>query len=136
MSDQPTLYERELLLLGAKRNAVLELWEVERYGSDSYGDGDYVSIYGMRPADWYARGARLLGRTAVECTRDRVARRVRLGVIWGSREERSSEHSASRSRIQSSPSFSVGHANRRRGKFSFGMFQRAQYWCSFSQAAI
>ena len=33
------------------RNAVLELWEVHRYGTDSYGDADYVSIYGMRPAD-------------------------------------------------------------------------------------
>jgi len=31
-------------LLGAKRNAVLELWEVQRYGSYSYGDTDYVSI--------------------------------------------------------------------------------------------
>ncbi len=69
MNDQPR-YDRELLLLGAKRNAVLELWEVQRYGSDSYGDTDYVSIYGMRPADWHAKGARLLGRTAVECTRD------------------------------------------------------------------
>ena len=27
----------------------------------------------MRPADWYAKGVRLLGRTAVECTRDAVA---------------------------------------------------------------
>jgi hypothetical protein len=26
----------------------------------------------MRPADWYAKGVRLLGRTAVECTRDRL----------------------------------------------------------------
>jgi hypothetical protein len=31
---------------------------------------DYVSIYGMRPSDWHAKGARVLGRTAVECTRD------------------------------------------------------------------
>jgi hypothetical protein len=68
--DQRPTYDRQLLLAGAKRNAVLELWEVERYGIDSYGDADYVSIYGMRPADWYAKGVRLLGRTAVECTRD------------------------------------------------------------------
>jgi hypothetical protein len=27
----------------------------------------------MRPADWHAKGARLLGRTAVECTRDGLA---------------------------------------------------------------
>ena len=70
MNDQGPMYDRELLLGGAKCNAVLELWEVQRYGNDSYGDIDYVSIYGMRPADWHAKGARLLGRTAVECTRD------------------------------------------------------------------
>jgi hypothetical protein len=72
MSDQRPLYDRKRLLLGAKRNAVLDLWEVQRYGSDSYGDTDYVSIYGMRPSDWHAKGVRLLGRTAVECTRDRL----------------------------------------------------------------
>jgi hypothetical protein len=59
-----------LLLNGAKRNALLRLWEIQRYGSDSYRDADYVSLYGMRPAEWYARGVRILGRTAVECTRD------------------------------------------------------------------
>jgi hypothetical protein len=31
---------------------------------------EHVSLYGMRPADWYAVGVRLLERTAVECTRD------------------------------------------------------------------
>ena len=67
------MYDRELLLDGAKRDAVLELWEVHRYGRDSYGDADYVSVYGLRPADWYGRGVRLLGRTAVECTRDALA---------------------------------------------------------------
>src|SRR5262249_58456328 len=50
-----------------------ELWEVERYGVDSYSDADYVSIYGLSPAEWYAKGVRLLGRTAVECTRDALA---------------------------------------------------------------
>jgi hypothetical protein len=63
-------YDRQLLLDGTKRNTVLELREVERYGADCYGDADYVSVYGMRPAGWYAKGVRLLGRTAVECTRD------------------------------------------------------------------
>jgi len=67
-ADPP--YDRALLLAGARRNVVLELWEVERYGADSYRDPDYVSIYGLRPAEWHARGIRLLGRTAVECTRD------------------------------------------------------------------
>ncbi len=73
MNDQRPIYDRGLLLGGAKRNAVLEMWEVERYGTDSYGDADYVSVYGMRPADWYTKGVRLLGRTAVECTRDALA---------------------------------------------------------------
>src|SRR5262249_1987824 len=70
------VYNRSLLLAGSKRNARLELWEVERYGRDSSGDTDYVSIYGMRPADWYRRGVRVLGRTAVECTRDVLAARI------------------------------------------------------------
>jgi hypothetical protein len=65
-------YDRELLL-GEKRYELLDLAEVQRYGLDSFGDPDFVSGYGMKPADWYARGVRLLGRTAVECTRDRFA---------------------------------------------------------------
>jgi hypothetical protein len=73
MNDQQPLYDRDLLLSGTKRNAVLELWEVQQYGRDSFGDADYVSIYDMRPAEWHARGVRILGRTAVECTRDRLA---------------------------------------------------------------
>jgi hypothetical protein len=73
MNDRRTIYDRKLLLGGSKRNAVLEMWEVLRYGSDSFGNADHVSVYGMRPADWYAKGVRLLGRTAVECTRDAVA---------------------------------------------------------------
>jgi hypothetical protein len=66
-------HDRQYLLSPSKRNTVLELWEVERYGRDSFGDPDYVSIYGLRPSEWYARGVRLLARTAVECTRDRLA---------------------------------------------------------------
>jgi len=67
---QSMLYDRELLLHGEKRIEVLDLPEIHRYGIESYGDADYVSIYGLRPEQWYARGIRLLGRTAVECTRD------------------------------------------------------------------
>jgi 16S rRNA G966 N2-methylase RsmD len=67
-------------LLGAKRNDVLSLEEVRRYGADSFGDPDYVSLYGMRPDEWYARGVRLLGRTAVECTRDALADRIARDV--------------------------------------------------------
>ena len=66
-------YDRQLLLLGPKRDVVLDLWEVQRYGSQSYGDADYVSIYGLPPATWYEKGIRLLGRTVVECTRDQLA---------------------------------------------------------------
>ena len=75
-----TVYDRRLLLFGVKRDAVLDLWEVERYGLDSFADADYVSVYGMRPADWYARGIRLLGRTTVECTRDALADAIALDV--------------------------------------------------------
>jgi len=80
-------YDRQLLLLGAKRNAVLELAEVQAYGRDSYDDADYVCIYGLRPAEWYAKGVRLLGRTAVECTRDVLADRIGrdVAVVAGSR---------------------------------------------------
>jgi len=77
---RPPIYDRALLLHGSKRNEVLKLAEIEQYGRDSYGDADYVSIYGMRPRDWYSRGIRLLGRTAVECTRDPLGDRIGLDV--------------------------------------------------------
>ena len=67
-------------LLGEKRNELLALREVEQYGRDSFGDPDYVSIYGLAPREWYARGVRILGRTAVECTRDRLADRIGADV--------------------------------------------------------
>jgi len=70
-SERPA-YDR-WFLLGEKRSEQLALWEIEQYGRDSFGEPDYVSIYGLRPRDWYARGVRVLGRTAVECTRDRLA---------------------------------------------------------------
>jgi 16S rRNA G966 N2-methylase RsmD len=69
-------HDREYLLSPSKRNTILELWEVERYGQDSFGDPDYVSIYGLGPREWYSRGVRLLARTAVECTRDRLAKLI------------------------------------------------------------
>ena len=74
-SETP-FHDRALLLHGAKRNQLLSLEEVRRYGSDSFSDPDFVRLYGMKPAEWYARGVRLLGRTAVECTRDDVADRI------------------------------------------------------------
>jgi hypothetical protein len=67
------VYDRQLLLFGPRRQSVLDLWQVHRYGTDSYGNSAHVSIYGLAPADWYGRGVRLLGRTAVECTRDALA---------------------------------------------------------------
>jgi hypothetical protein len=73
-------HDRSLLLLGAKRNVVLGLDEVERYGVDSFGDEDYVCLYGMRPADWYEKGIRVLGRTAVECTRDVLAEAIAADI--------------------------------------------------------
>ena len=60
-------------LLGEKRNELLTLREVQQYGRDTFGDPDHVSIYGLKPHEWYARGMRILGRTAVECTPDRLA---------------------------------------------------------------
>ena len=70
------VYDRAFLLLGPKRNTVLSLHEVRQYGLDSFADANYVRIYGMAPAEWYGRGIRLLGRTAVECTRDALADRI------------------------------------------------------------
>jgi hypothetical protein len=66
-------YDRTFLLSADKRNDLLTLAEVRSYGRDSFGDPDYLCIYGLEPADWYARGVRILARTAVECTRDRLA---------------------------------------------------------------
>src|SRR5260221_270537 len=70
------VYDRALLLLGPKRDKVLTLEEVRQYGVDSFSDPDYLRIYGMAPAAWYRQGIRLLGRTAVECTRDALASRI------------------------------------------------------------
>jgi hypothetical protein len=87
-------FDRDFLLSPAKRNQIMELWEVEKFGADSFGDPNYVSIYSMRPAEWYALGVRLLARTTLEAVRDRlgaaigadVARRVAgvpKGVAFG-----------------------------------------------------
>jgi hypothetical protein len=76
MDEMPPAYDRQLLLFGPKRNTVVELWEVARFGIDTFGDPNYVSIYGLQPDEWYARGIRLLGRTVVECTPDHVASEI------------------------------------------------------------
>jgi hypothetical protein len=74
--DSSAIYDRALLLHGSKRNQVLSLAEIEQYGLDGFADGDYISIYGMPPREWYRHGIRLLGRTAVECTRDMLSERI------------------------------------------------------------
>jgi hypothetical protein len=74
------VYDRALLLHGSKRNEMLTLAEIEQYGLDTFRDADYVSIYGMQPREWYRHGIRLLGRTAVECTRDKLGKRIGLDV--------------------------------------------------------
>lgn len=53
---------------------------MEKFGRDSFGDPDAVSLYGMRPAEWYGRGIRVLGRTAVEAARDPLAKRIGAAV--------------------------------------------------------
>ena len=63
-------YDRDFLLSPAKREQIVELWEVEKFGRDSFGDPDAVSLYGMRPAVWHAKGVRILARTALEAVRD------------------------------------------------------------------
>jgi hypothetical protein len=73
-------YDRDYLLSPVKRNQILELWEVERFGRDSFGDPDAVSLYGMPPAEWHGRGVRVLGRTAVEAARDPLAKRIAATV--------------------------------------------------------
>jgi 16S rRNA G966 N2-methylase RsmD len=77
---QSRVHDRALLLHGSKRNEMLTLAEIEQYGLDSFADADYVSIYGMPPREWYRHGIRLLGRTAVECTRDALGDRIGLDV--------------------------------------------------------
>ena len=79
-NDSSHVYNRAFLLHGPKRNAVLSLAEIQQYGLDSFADADYISLYGMRPHEWYRHGVRLLGRTAVECTRDTFGDRIGLDV--------------------------------------------------------
>ena len=69
--QRPT-YDRAFLLSDGKRNQVMELWEVQQFGIDSFSDPEYVCIYGMSPTEWYRRGVRLLARTTLEAVRDRL----------------------------------------------------------------
>jgi hypothetical protein len=69
-------YDRDFLLSPAKRNQIIELWEVEKFGHDSFGDPDAVSLYDMMPAQWHARGVRILARTTLEAVRDQLGKRI------------------------------------------------------------
>jgi hypothetical protein len=74
--DPGPKYDRWFLLGEEKRNQVMALWKVRKYGIDRFGDPEYVSVYGMPPAEWYGRGVRLLARTAVEAVRDALGQRI------------------------------------------------------------
>src|SRR5258708_32452882 len=63
-------YDRDFLLGPDKRNQLVELWEVEKYGRDSFGDPDHVHLYGMAPRQWWERGVRILARTCLEAAKD------------------------------------------------------------------
>jgi hypothetical protein len=69
-------YDRDFLLSPAKRNQIIELWEVEKFGHDSFGDPDAVSLYGMTPNQWHSRGVRILARTTLEAVRDPLGNRI------------------------------------------------------------
>ena len=72
--NAPTPRHDRTYLLGDKSATTsLRCGRSSEYGRDSFGDPDYVSVYGLKPEEWYARGIRLLARTVVECTRDRLA---------------------------------------------------------------
>jgi hypothetical protein len=63
-------YDRDFLLSPAKRNELIELWEVEKFGRDCFGDADHVHLYGMPPKEWWRRGMRILARTCIEAVED------------------------------------------------------------------
>jgi hypothetical protein len=94
--ERPDLQTRAFdrrCLLAEKRNELVDLREVQRYGRDAFGDPDFVSIYGLKPAEWYARGVRLLGRTAVECTRDLFANLIASDLAAVARTVRTGDRS-------------------------------------------
>lgn len=69
-------YDRDFLLSPEKRNQVVELWEVEKYGLDCFGDADHVHLYGLPPHEWYARGVRILARTCLEAVKDPLGNKI------------------------------------------------------------
>jgi hypothetical protein len=69
-------YDRDFLLSNEKRNQLIELWEVEKYGRDSFGDPDHVHLYGMTPKEWYDCGVRILSRTCLEAVKDSLGDKI------------------------------------------------------------
>ena len=69
-------YNRDFLLSPEKRNQLIELWEVEKYGIDCFGDPDHVHLYGMAPREWYERGVRILARTCLEALKDPLGNKI------------------------------------------------------------
>jgi 16S rRNA G966 N2-methylase RsmD len=69
-------YDRDFLLGAGKRNQVVELWEVEKYGRDCFNDPNHVHLYGMAPKDWYERGVRILARTCLEAVKDPLGNKI------------------------------------------------------------
>ena len=75
MRSEPK-YDRDFLLSTEKRNQLMELWEVEKYGRDCFDDPDHVHIYGMPPKEWYDRGVRILARTCLEAVKDPLGDKI------------------------------------------------------------
>jgi hypothetical protein len=69
-------YDRDFLLNPEKRNQILELWEVEKYGRDCFNDPNHVHLYGMAPKDWYQRGVRILAGTCLEAVKDPLGNKI------------------------------------------------------------
>jgi hypothetical protein len=69
-------YDRDFLLSPAKRNQLVELWEVEKYGRDCFSDPDHVHLYGLPPKAWYERGVRILARTCLEAVKDPLGNKI------------------------------------------------------------
>jgi hypothetical protein len=69
-------YDRDFLLSPAKRNQLVELWEVEKYGRDCFSDPDHVHLYGLPPKVWYEKGVRILARTCLEAVKDPLGNKI------------------------------------------------------------
>jgi hypothetical protein len=74
--DPDRKYDRDFLLSEPKRNQIVELWEIEKYGRDCFADPDHVHLYGMAPKDWYRRGVRILARTCLEAVKDPLGGKI------------------------------------------------------------